>query len=71
MVAGVMLGNEVGKLGLEKARMLDYCLMIGNNFPSQSVSKAKIKKKDTLTMSPQPSMAASWELISMTSRHLR
>ena len=29
VVAGVVLGNEVGKLGLSKARMLDYCLMIG------------------------------------------
>lgn len=29
VVAGVVLGNEVGKLGLTKARMLDYCLMIG------------------------------------------
>jgi homoserine kinase len=29
VVAGVALGNEVGKLGLTKARMLDYCLMIG------------------------------------------
>jgi len=29
VVAGVLLGNEVGKLGLSKARMLDYCLMIG------------------------------------------
>ncbi|KAH8683074.1 GHMP kinase [Tricladium varicosporioides] len=28
VVAGVALGNEVGKLGLSKARMLDYCLMI-------------------------------------------
>ncbi|KAI6716389.1 hypothetical protein PZA11_002542 [Diplocarpon coronariae] len=28
VVAGVVLGNEVGKLGLTKARMLDYCLMI-------------------------------------------
>ncbi|KAK7520762.1 phosphoribosylformylglycinamidine cyclo-ligase-like protein [Phyllosticta citriasiana] len=28
VVAGVNLGNEVGKLGLTKARMLDYCLMI-------------------------------------------
>ena len=28
VVAGVMLGNEVGELGLSKARMLDYCLMI-------------------------------------------
>ena len=32
VVAGVVLGNEVGKLGLSKARMLDYCLMIGT-FP--------------------------------------
>lgn len=29
VVAGVMLGNEVGKLGLSKDRLLDYCLMIG------------------------------------------
>ena len=28
VVAGVVLGNEVGKLGLSKARMLDYCLMV-------------------------------------------
>lgn len=28
VVAGVMLGNEVGKLGLSKDRMLDFCLMI-------------------------------------------
>jgi homoserine kinase len=29
VVAGVVLANEVGKLGLTKARILDYCLMIG------------------------------------------
>lgn len=29
VVAGVMLGNEVGQLGLSKDRLLDYCLMIG------------------------------------------
>lgn len=29
VVAGVTLGNEVGKLGLSKERLLDYCLMIG------------------------------------------
>lgn len=29
VVAGVVLGNEVGRLGLSKARMLDYCLMVG------------------------------------------
>ncbi|EED18461.1 homoserine kinase [Talaromyces stipitatus ATCC 10500] len=28
VVAGVVLGNEIGKLGLTKARLLDYCLMI-------------------------------------------
>jgi homoserine kinase len=28
VVAGVMLGNAVGKLGLSKDRMMDYCLMI-------------------------------------------
>jgi homoserine kinase len=29
VVAGAILGNEVGHLGLSKARILDYCLMIG------------------------------------------
>lgn len=29
VTAGVVLGNEIGKLGLDKPRMLDYCLMIG------------------------------------------
>ncbi|KAL8685847.1 MAG: hypothetical protein Q9218_007508 [Villophora microphyllina] len=28
VVAGVVLGNQVGKLGLSKERMLDFCLMI-------------------------------------------
>ncbi|KAH0535950.1 Trihydroxynaphthalene reductase [Glutinoglossum americanum] len=28
VVSGVILANEVGNLGLSKARMLDYCLMI-------------------------------------------
>lgn len=28
VVAGVMLGNEVGQLNLSKERMFDYCLMI-------------------------------------------
>ena len=36
VVAGVMLGNEVGKLGLSKERLLDYCLMIGRCCPSRS-----------------------------------
>ena len=31
VVAGVMLGNEVGRLGLSKSRLLDYCLMIGES----------------------------------------
>lgn len=36
VVAGVMLGNEVGQLKLSKARILDYCLMIGTSpFPFQ------------------------------------
>jgi homoserine kinase len=29
VVAGAILGNEVGRLGLSKKRILDYCLMIG------------------------------------------
>ncbi|ODQ63179.1 homoserine kinase [Nadsonia fulvescens var. elongata DSM 6958] len=28
VVGGVILGNEIGQLGLSKQRMLDYCLMI-------------------------------------------
>lgn len=28
VVAGVVLGNEVGKLGLSKTEILDYCLMV-------------------------------------------
>ena len=28
VVAGVVLGNEIGRLGLTEARMLDYCLMV-------------------------------------------
>lgn len=28
IVAGVLLGNEIGQLGLSKQQMLDYCLMI-------------------------------------------
>jgi homoserine kinase len=28
VVAGVILGNEIGKLGFSKQRLLDYCLMI-------------------------------------------
>jgi homoserine kinase len=31
VVAGVALGNEVGKLGLPRERLLDYCLMIGTD----------------------------------------
>jgi homoserine kinase len=29
VVGGVVLGNEIGGLGLDKRRLLDYCLMIG------------------------------------------
>jgi homoserine kinase len=29
VTAGAVLANEVGRLGLDKARILDYCLMIG------------------------------------------
>jgi homoserine kinase len=36
VVAGVMLANEVGKLGLKKERLLDYCLMIGGYLHSTS-----------------------------------
>ena len=33
VVAGVVLGNEIGGLRLDKARLLDYCLMIGTDTP--------------------------------------
>jgi len=39
VVAGVILGNEVGKLGLTKARMLDYCLMIGLSISLSGATK--------------------------------
>jgi homoserine kinase len=39
VVAGVVLGNELGKLGLTKARLLDYCLMIGKSLPSRQKKK--------------------------------
>jgi homoserine kinase len=35
VVAGAVLGNEVGKLNLDKARLLDYCLMIGKFLPGK------------------------------------
>ncbi len=46
VVAGVVLGNEVGKLGLSKARMLDYCLMIGIFYPrlSHTATNKKIER---------------------------
>ena len=31
ITAGVVLANEVGGLGFDKARILDYCLMIGRS----------------------------------------
>lgn len=37
VVAGVMLGNEVGGLNLKKERLLDFCLMIGTLHPPLSV----------------------------------
>lgn len=37
VVAGVTLGNAVGRLGLSKERLLDYCLMIGTHTPSRMV----------------------------------
>lgn len=37
VVAGVMLGSQVGGLRLSKERLLDYCLMIGD-YPLHSIS---------------------------------
>ncbi len=34
VVAGVMLGNEAGGLGLGRDRLLDFCLMIGERYRS-------------------------------------
>lgn len=47
VVAGVTLGNEVGKLGLSKERLLDYCLMIGTT--SHFLYKRR-RKTTTTTM---------------------
>lgn len=44
VVAGVTLGNEVGKLGLSKERLLDYCLMIGRFSSSQSAQSPMQRK---------------------------
>jgi homoserine kinase len=38
VTAGVVLANEVGGLGLGKARILDYCLMIGKAVRQKVVS---------------------------------
>lgn len=43
VVAGVMLGNAVGKLGLSKDRLLDYCLMIGTSW----VPRYPVRREDT------------------------
>lgn len=51
VTAGVMLGNEVGQLGLDKARMLDYCLMIGmqlNGSPFRAECDARIRPPSSL-----------------------
>lgn len=46
VVAGVVLGNELGKLGLSKARLLDYCLMIGKFLFLLSCKNIKCFQKD-------------------------
>ena len=59
VVAGVMLGNAVGNLGLSKDRLLDYCLMIGRwSFPRTAArtrgldprksAKTRIRKFSTM-----------------------
>jgi homoserine kinase len=48
VVAGVVLGNEVGKLGLTKARMLDYCLMIGISPPFSLLGHWKVKTEQNV-----------------------
>lgn len=48
VVAGVVLGNELGKLGLTKARLLDYCLMIGKlPSPTRKSSACLIRNRTT------------------------
>lgn len=60
VVAGVMLGNEVGNLGLSKERLLDYCLMIGESLYNFFIrwisgpSKHKHKSKSNHKPTPPP-----------------
>lgn len=62
VTAGVVLGHEVGQLGLDKPRMLDYCLMIGRS-PTSSCEREAINRmdnqNDTQTMLLQRCTVAS------------
>jgi homoserine kinase len=40
VVAGVMLGKEVGGLDIDKDRLFDFCLMIGKLFHSSWLTRA-------------------------------
>ena len=72
VVAGVVLGKEVGKLDLDVDRLLDFCLMIGSWYHlvvTASQMAFYLSLTDTLsqsatqTMSAPHCMADSWELI--------
>ena len=66
VVAGVVLGNEVGKLGLSKARMLDFCLMIGMNcfIYDALLSNRSDSSQNAIQITWRPRcMEGSWEPI--------
>jgi homoserine kinase len=68
VVAGVALGNEVGKLGLSKARMLDYCLMIGAIFFNSHIvlwCRSNPPQNDIRITLPLRYMEGLWEHILM------
>ena len=68
VVAGAILANEVGHLGLNKARILDYCLMIGmckdEPFFRRIFSSifAKTTQNATPTTSPLRYLVVLWAL---------
>ena len=68
VVAGVMLGREVGGLEhLDNDRLFDYCLMIGTEIPLRGGCRSGMgltwRQRDTLTMSARRSTGGSWARI--------
>ena len=62
VVAGVVLGKEVGGLDLSNDRLFDYCLMIGKSFHCSipSLDMLTIRQRGTRTMLEQLSLEGSW-----------